>query len=122
MTLATEPALLRAGPLTVAYDNGDLRTVKLGDAEIVRRVLVAVRDRNWGTVPNRLSNTRIEQGADWFRITYDADSRQSGIHFSWQAQIAGEADGSLTFAFEGQARSTFLRNRLGLVVLHPIRE
>ena len=117
-----EPISLRAGPLRVDYDSGDLRYVKLGEREIVRRVYVAVRDRNWGTAPNRLSNTRIEQGADWFRITYDVESKQREIDFAWQAQIAGEANGTVTFAFEGQARSTFLKNRLGLVILHPIGE
>src|SRR4051794_12715774 len=76
MTPETETLSLRAGPLSLDYDNGGLRSVKLGDAEIVRRVLVAVRDRNWGTVPNRLSNVQIEQGADWFRIKYEADSQQ----------------------------------------------
>ena len=41
---------LRAGPLTLFYEAGDLRYVKPGDREILRRVYVAVRDRNWGTV------------------------------------------------------------------------
>ena len=36
--------------------------------------------------------------------------------------IEGGPDGSLRFAMDGAARSTFLRNRIGFCVLHPIRE
>ena len=121
--LETPPTLqalpLRAGPLSLSFVAGDLRWVALGEREIARRITVAVRDRQWGTVPNRLSNTRIEQGDDWFQITYDAENRQGEIDFAWQATLSGDAQGTLTFAFTGQARSTFLSNRLGLVLLHP---
>lgn len=47
---------LRAGPLTLIYEAGDVRYLKLGNREILRRIYVAVRDRNWGTIPPRLSN------------------------------------------------------------------
>lgn len=40
----------------------------------------------------------------------------------WQARITGHADGVITFAFSGEARSTFLKNRIGLCTLHPMRE
>jgi hypothetical protein len=119
---AADPRPLRAGPLALVYQDGDLRSVTLAGREVVRRILMAVRDRNWGTLPNRLSNVQLEQGADWFRITYDAESRQGEIDFAWSARLSGDAQGALTFAFEGQARSTFLKNRLGMVVLHPMRE
>ena len=55
----TPPALpkkLRAGSLTLDYDNGDLRGVKLGEREIIRRIHGAVRDRNWDTVPSEISD------------------------------------------------------------------
>ena len=38
------------------------------------------------------------------------------------ATIEGESDGTIRFAMDGGARSTFLRNRIGFCVLHPIRE
>ncbi len=37
---------LRAGPLSVDFEFGELRYVRLGDREVVRRIYVAVRDRN----------------------------------------------------------------------------
>ncbi len=45
-----EQVPLRAGPLTLSYEAGDLRYIKLGEHEILRRIYVAIRDRNWGTI------------------------------------------------------------------------
>src|SRR5262245_46907418 len=115
-----EPRELRAGPLSLLFEEGDLRYIRVGDREIVRRVYVAVRDRNWGTVPPRISDLRIEMAADSFRIRYHAENRQGKIDFRWWAEITGDADGTIAFTMDGEARSTFLRNRIGFCVLHPI--
>jgi len=113
---------LRAGPLSLIYEAGDLRAIKLGDREILRRVYVAIRDQNWGTAPAALSNVCLETGADSFRITYDVENRDGAVDFFWQGTISGDENGTITFAMDGIARSTFLRNRIGFCVLHPMRE
>jgi hypothetical protein len=117
-----EPIPLRAGPLDALLDGGDLRYVRWDDREILRRVCVAVRDRNWGTVPPRLRHLRIDARPDSFDLSYDCELRQGEIDFFWRAEIAGSEDGTLTFSMDGIARSTFLKNRIGFCVLHPIRE
>jgi hypothetical protein len=117
-----EQIALRAGPLSLIYEAGDLRYIRLGEHEILRRIYVAVRDRNWGTVLPVISNLRIEQAADSFQISYDAENHQGEIDFFWHATIAGNAQGAISFVMDGQARSTFLRNRIGFCILHPIRE
>ena len=38
---------LVAGPLRLDYDSGDIRCVRLGNEEILRRIYVAFQDRNW---------------------------------------------------------------------------
>ncbi|MDP9380023.1 MAG: hypothetical protein M3Q29_07720 [Chloroflexota bacterium] len=113
---------LRAGPLSLRYEQGDLRYIRLGAREVLRRVYVAVRDRNWGTVPAVLSNTQIDARDHSFEITYDVSNRQGEIDFTWKGSITGGADGTITFALNGEARSTFLRNRIGFCVLHPVKE
>lgn len=113
---------LRAGPLTLIYQAGDLRYLKLGEQEVLRRIYMAVRDQNWGTVPSVLSNLQETITADSFYITYQAETKQGSIDFVWQATVQGDAQGTIQFTFEGQARSDFLSNRLGFCVLHPIRE
>ena len=116
------PRPLQAGPLTLHYDHGDLRWVKRGDREILRRIGGAVRDDNWITVPGILSDECIEVSSSSFRIRYTCTHRQGDVHFVWHATVIGDADGTLRFEFDGEAKSTFLRNRIGLFVLHPIPE
>jgi D-apionolactonase len=113
---------LRAGPLTLEYEAGDLRYVRLGGREVIRRWYSAVRDQNWDTVPARLVGEEIEAGPDHFRVEYRAEHRQGDIDFAWNGSIAGAPDGTIIFRMDGVARSTFLRNRIGFCLLHPIRE
>jgi len=117
-----EQVPLRAGPLSLVYENGDLRYIRLNDREILRRVYVAIRDRNWGTVLPRLSNVKMEVARESFRISYDVENKQGEIDFFWKGTIAGGEGGNIRFSMEGVARSTFLRNRIGFCVLHPVRE
>ncbi|MDX2140179.1 MAG: hypothetical protein SF123_18975 [Chloroflexota bacterium] len=110
---------LRAGPLTVLYENGDLRYIRLGEHEVIRRLYSAVRDHNWGTVLPVFSNVQINEQADSFHIQYDVENRQDDIHFVWHGEISGEADGTIRFAMRGEALTTFRRNRVGFCILHP---
>lgn len=110
---------LRAGPLSLEYAQGDLRYVRLGAHEILRRLYVAVRDRNWNTIPARLSNVQINMGEETFHITFDAEHKEGAVDFAWRGEIEGRADGTLRFGMDGAAQSTFLRNRIGFCVLHP---
>ncbi len=117
-----EQIQLRAGPLSLVYENGDLRYIRLGDREIVRRLYVALRDHNWDTIGATLSNEQIAIGDNTFQISYDATHVHGAIDFVWHATISGEADGTIRFAMDGAARSTFRRNRIGFCLLHPMDE
>lgn len=110
---------LRAGPLRMRFENGDLRYIKWGEREILRRIYAAVRDRNWGTIPTQIEHLKFEMQAESFQLSYEATHREREIDFVWRGTISGEAAGTIRFTFDGEARSTFLRNRIGLCVLHP---
>ncbi len=110
---------LRAGPLTLFREEGDLCQISLGGREVLRRVYAAIRDRNWGTARPVLSNLREEIRRDSFRIRFEVENRDGPVHFSWKGLMTGAADGTIRFTFDGEARSTFLRNRIGFCVLHP---
>jgi D-apionolactonase len=114
--------LLRAGPLSMIFDNGDLRYIRLGDREVIRRIYVAVRDRSWRTIDTHLSSIAFDVHNDSFNITYDAENVDGEIDFFWKCEIRGDSQGSLAMSMNGVARSTFWRNRIGFCVLHPIRE
>jgi hypothetical protein len=113
---------LQAGPLSVLYEDGGLRYVRWGSREILRRIYVAVRDHNWGTVPTSVSDLRVSAGSDTFDVSFTADCRRGGIHFSWKGTIRGDAKGTITFSMDGEAKTTFFRNRIGFCVLHPVKE
>src|SRR5579859_7400836 len=115
---------LHAGPLSLIFEEGDLRYIKLGNREIIRRIYAAIRDQNWGTVSPVLSNLEIKHDDDSFQISYDVENKQSslGIDFAWKGTISGDSQGTITFRMDGEAHSTFMRNRIGFCVLHPIRE
>ena len=82
------------------------------------------RDRDWGTVPAILSDVEIESNPDSFRISFSAEHRAGEVHFTWQGLISGSVGAAgvhtVSFSMQGQALSSFLKNRIGLCVLLPI--
>lgn len=115
---------LKAGPLTVLFENGGLRYIKLGKKEVLRQVYVAVRDHEWGTVEAEISDLIIKSGKEEFQISFTARHKQAsepgGINFLWHANIVGDLSGKINFSLDGEALSDFLTNRIGFCILHPI--
>ncbi len=110
---------LRAGPLELLFDNGALRYLRVGGREAVRRIAMAVRDPNWGTVPARITALKIAAERDQFQVTFVAEHEAAPVRFRWHARIDGTPDGTVRYQMDGQALSTFRRNRIGLFVIHP---
>ena len=100
---------------------GFLRRVKSSGVEVIRAIYGAVRDKNWDTVEPRLEIERIEQGDDSFSLNFTAHHENEPISFSWKGMIEGRG-GVLEFTFDGRVEKSFLRNRIGICVLHPIVE
>jgi len=122
----SERTELSAGPVRMFLVNGELRYLRVGDIEVLRRIYVAVRDRLWRTIPPQISNLELEIGADRFHVTFAAAHRQGEpdfqIDFRWTGTITGDASGKITFTMDGEARSDFRRSRIGICVLHPPNE
>src|SRR6267378_5896094 len=112
--------ILSAGPLTAEFETGDLRYIRLGDREIIRRIYAAVRDRNWRTISGQISELTVNAGQDNFSINYCSTHEEDEIKFAWRATIDGKPDGTISLRFTGEAQSAFLSNRIGCCVLHPI--
>jgi hypothetical protein len=110
---------LRAGRLTLMFDAGRLRYICIGEHELLRGIYAAVRDHNWATIPGSLSDVQIDAEADSFRIHFTSDHQSPGIHFVWRGEIVGANDNTLRFTFDGEALTSFMRNRVGFCVLHP---
>ena len=113
---------LRAGPLRLVFDRGELRWIRLGEREVLRGIYVAVREADWTTVPAELEDLEIEAEPESFRIRFLARHRRGPVRFDWEGRVEGTPDGRVSFTMEGTAGSTFLRNRIGFCVLHPVEE
>jgi hypothetical protein len=115
--------IFHASNLQVHYQNGFLRYLRLGNAEVLRMLYFAVRDQNWNTMPLQIKNEKIKNEIeDSFVIEYEAHCQQNEIDFLWNCKVEGREDGSITFEVHGKAESDFLRNRIGCCISHPIRE
>lgn len=110
---------VRAGELTATFDRGELRWVRRGDREVLRGIYAAVRDPSWLTVPGRIEDLRVDAGEASFSVAFTAHYESGAIRFTAETRIEGRPDGTIRYAFEGRALSTFDRNRVGLCVLHP---
>jgi D-apionolactonase len=115
---------LRAGSLSMIFepDSAFLRCIRMGEKELVRGIYVAVRDRNWDTVLSKVSNLKVECTQDAFDISFEVECIEREIAFFWTGTVIGDPEGRVTFTMDGIARSTFLRNRIGFCVLHPLQE
>jgi D-apionolactonase len=113
---------LKAGQLTAVLDGVDLRYVRLGGLELVRRIYVSVRERDWATVDPVSSHVEADERGDSFEVRLSARHRSSEVDVSWEGSITGTADGRIGFTMAGRANRDMLYNRVGFCVLHPWRE
>jgi hypothetical protein len=111
---------LVAGPLRADYDSGDIRCVRLGDEEILRRIYVVFQDRNWTARPWRIVSEEIDDRGDSFTIHVTGRGSFDAEPFTATIDIEGQSDGTLRYSLRGEASAPFLRNRLGICVLHPM--
>ena len=112
--------ILTAGPMSVEFDNGQLRYLKVNGVEVLRLLAFLVRDENWGTYVPVLSDLKIDQRKDSFSISYHAACSNEKQEIAFDIEIEGGADGSLDFRGTAIPKTDFLTARTGFVVLHPL--
>jgi hypothetical protein len=112
--------LLKAGQLEVTYQNGFLRYFSIGGKEVLRMIYFAVRDRDWNTIPGFITHENIKQSDNTFCIVYQYEVKDKEIQMQWDVAISGLPDSTITFDIRGKVLHTFLKNRLGFCVLHPV--
>jgi hypothetical protein len=113
--------VLRSGGLSLLYNKAEIRRICLGEVEVLNAIYAAVRDQNWTTLPFSLEEERIEESENALKITLQLAYAQEEICF--RARMSLEAQGhALRVDYEGEALGSFLRNRIGLCILHPLKE
>ena len=114
--------VVKAGNLSCIYEAGNLRYIKCGNTEIVRMIYGALRNENWDTIIPEITNEIVDAGDNCFYISYIAAYNFNGIHYSANFVIEGKADSSISIVMQGLALSDFKKNRIGICVLHPLKE
>ncbi len=123
-TACAESIELSAGPMSMVFEPSTamLRYVRFGDIEVVRGVFAPVRDQNWNTIPFTVHDFQYHQALDQFSLNFLVKCSEADIQFDWRGEVIGTSAGIVRFEFRGEAKSTFLKNRIGLCVLHAIKE
>src|SRR4051794_2809244 len=81
---------LQAGPLTLILENGDIRYVRFGETEVLRRVYVAVRDAHWRTPPLTIAEQHVEQGERSFLVRYLGRFQRGDVDLAALVTITGD--------------------------------
>lgn len=111
---------LAAGRLTLDLEGGAVRYVRYGGHEAIRGIDYLVRDASWRTPPARFTLLRREETPEHFPVELDGVVAQDDIDYRYRLTVEGHADGRLDVRADGEAHSSFLTNRTGFVILHPI--
>ncbi len=110
---------LRAGPITLKYQDGELRYLRVGGREIVRRIYFGVREAKFAaTDMPSFSAARVEAAEDHFAIHLSASCQGKTISYNWTADVTGSADGTIEFRVTGSAPADGTSARIGLCVLY----
>lgn len=113
---------LHAGPVTAELVGRDLRAIRYGGLEIAQRVYIAIRDRNWDTVPGVMSDLVIDQRADRFSVRFTVTHRRAEVDLTWQGEIRGEPDGTVTYGMDCTVNADLDYKLIGLNIHHGMRE
>ncbi|MDQ2777497.1 MAG: hypothetical protein M3Y57_21665 [Acidobacteriota bacterium] len=119
-TFPGSPRTVSAGLLVATYEQGSVRNIRLGSREVLRRVYFAVRDQDWNTVPAKITHEEIVASENGFDIRLSVEHSAQDIDFRWIGVISGTVEHGIRFSVEGEVKTEFLRNRIGLCILHPL--
>src|SRR5262252_5867745 len=98
---------LRAGPMEVEFEGGQLRYLKVGGVEVLRGIGFLVRDENWGTYAPALSDLKIDQRNDGFSVSFHAVCKRQDQEIAYDAAIEGTLEGNLTFSGTAVPKTEF---------------
>jgi hypothetical protein len=111
---------LYAGNLTLNYEAGALRYIRIGATELLRSISLAVRDTKWGTLTPVITGLQIDDGPDYFFLSFHCRYEFGPIRWMGYVQAEGRNDNSISFEVHLTSRGEFRHNRTGIFVLHPI--
>ena len=115
-----ESRTLIAGDLSVALQDGNLRTLRYRGHEVLRAVSFLVRDKDWGTCNAVITDLVAEETGQGFSVAYKARfTAPSGANLDCTIMISGTPE-RVAFSADCVSDGDFETARAGFVVLHPV--
>jgi len=111
---------LNAGPFTLEYSEGSLWNITNGSEEVIRRIYLVFQDINWTSRPFIIKDEEWKIAEDSFSAKLQLQGTHDAKNFTVQMEISGNKSGEIFYAFTGSTAEPFMRNRLGLCLLHPV--
>lgn len=111
-----EATALVAGRWSLSLRGAELDDISCDGVLVLRSIRLIVRDEDWGTMPMQLDGAE-PQHDDGTGSVVTLRGRAGGV-CSWTLSVRID-DGTLQVSTRVEATGRFLRNRLGLIVLHP---
>lgn len=84
---------------------------------LLRAIRFVIRDRNWRTVSSTVDRLETRTVGHALLLTLHAHTDDADVHLEWSGRLE-LGDNRLRFDALASARKPFLRNRIGIVVLH----
>ena len=85
----------------------------------MRRLYVAVREPDWGTVPPTIDEVSVQENHEGFVVRATVLHERGAIAFRYTVEAEGRSDGTLRYALDGAALREFSAGRIGICVHHP---
>ncbi len=111
---------LVAGPLTLEYSEGSLWNISNGSEEVIRRIYLVFQDINWTSRPFVIKDEIWEVADRSFSAKIKAQGSHDAKDLTVELEITGSESGEITYGFSALTAVSFMRNRLGLCLLHPV--
>ena len=89
---------------------------------MLRGLELTVRNATWGTVEPRVTRREISEPGDDGRVqvSIELSYQLDDIDLAVDAAVSLSPAGELSLSMRGVARTSFLRNRIGIICLHPM--
>jgi hypothetical protein len=110
---------LKSGPISLVYENGFLRHICLGSAEVINMIYFALRDQNWNTFHGSIKNEKIRITKTGFEISFRSVISEGSVQYVFDCLIKASGE-KLEFGIRGESFSNFSSNRIGFCVLHSV--
>lgn len=116
---------MEIGELDLTFTAGEVRELSAGGVELVQRIFPTIRDTSWSTRTPAVLHEAVTR-TDGAGVTYAADLRYevdgSALAVAVECTVVGGQRPTVRYRFTGTFDGAVDYNRIGLAVLHPLRQ